>query len=394
VNTHSNKGIILFTGGAFFALFLMGFVDNLKGPVLPFLMQEFNFTYTQGGTIAMAAYLGFLVATLFTGVLADAAGKKVPLLLGGFAFLVGILGFTGFKSYGMLIVSMGVIGLGIGAFDLGANMIIVDLRTNDRGRYLSLMSVFHGIASSAAPYLAGLLLAAQYNWRTAYLGSLVLVIMMILFAALGRYPKSAEKSSNAMNLKEIGGSLSPQMGWLFVQAGCYMALEIGAASWLVEFAARVKGLPLETASLYVSLMFAGAILGRIANSFFIDRVGYSRMTLIYASAASLCLGTGIFSPAGLSFFLPLSGMFYAAIFSTTIAMVSELPGGSTGTIMGLLMASAGLGGMAGPWLVGYLGDRVGLQLGFSALLLFCLMIILYQVMVKYYAGRKQRSNLP
>jgi len=73
---HNRKSLWLITAGAFFAFFLFGFTDNLKGPTLPAPLTDLHFSYAQGGTLLFAAYVGFLIATLFTGVLADLAGKK------------------------------------------------------------------------------------------------------------------------------------------------------------------------------------------------------------------------------------------------------------------------------------------------------------------------------
>jgi len=67
---HNRKSLWLITAGAFFAFFLFGFTDNLKGPTLPALLRDLHFSYAQGGTLRSAAYVGFLIATLFTGVLA------------------------------------------------------------------------------------------------------------------------------------------------------------------------------------------------------------------------------------------------------------------------------------------------------------------------------------
>ena len=75
MKSRSNNTILLLTIGAFFAFFVFGFSDNLKGPVLPTLLQDLKFNYSLGGTILLGAYLGFIAATLTTGFLADMVGQ-------------------------------------------------------------------------------------------------------------------------------------------------------------------------------------------------------------------------------------------------------------------------------------------------------------------------------
>ena len=154
----------LLTVGGFYAFFVFGFVDNLKGPTLPALLRDLEFSYSQGGTILFAAYLGFMVATLLTGVLADAAGIKMVLLLAGVSLVVGLTAFSLVGSFWLLAAALFVVGLGLGAIEVGGNGLIVDLHSLKRGRYLNLLAVFHGVGSLVVPLFAAQLLAAAFTW--------------------------------------------------------------------------------------------------------------------------------------------------------------------------------------------------------------------------------------
>jgi fucose permease len=48
------------TFGCFLSFFAFGFIDNLKGPILPELLHAEKFTMTQGGTFFLSAYIGFV----------------------------------------------------------------------------------------------------------------------------------------------------------------------------------------------------------------------------------------------------------------------------------------------------------------------------------------------
>jgi MFS family permease len=82
--------------------------------------------------------------------------------------LLGTLGYSLASQLGLLSVSMGVLGFGLGGVDMAGYLIIVAYYTQNKGRYLNLTAFFHGLASTIAPYYAGLLLAAGISWRQVY----------------------------------------------------------------------------------------------------------------------------------------------------------------------------------------------------------------------------------
>jgi fucose permease len=106
--------------------------------------------------------------------------------------------------------------------------------------------------------------------------------------------------------------------------------------------------------------------------------------MLYTSlAAVVCMAIGIFAPASLSFFLPLTGLFFSIIFPTATAAVSDLHKENVGTILGLLFTFAGIGGMLGPWIVGIFSDWMGIQMGFGMILIFCIgMSITFGLLIK------------
>src|SRR5512137_442205 len=98
----------LITAGGFLAFFLFGFADNLKGATLPAILKDLNFSYSQGGAIFLGAYVGFLVATLLTGMLSDLAGNKAVILVACACLLPGLAGYGSFSAFWVLTAAMTV----------------------------------------------------------------------------------------------------------------------------------------------------------------------------------------------------------------------------------------------------------------------------------------------
>ena len=371
VKEKSTKLIKVITLGAFFSFFLFGFSDNLKGATLPVLLDDLNFNYAYGGTILLLAYLGFLIATLIAGPLSDIAGKKVVIFLASTFLAAGMLGYSVVSELWALALTMFIMGLGLGALEVGANLIIVDVHPDDKARYLNLLAFFHGIGSMIAPLYAGQMLVMGFSWRRVYQFGAGIALLVLIYFLLAKYPRTSSTETNTLNFKNLGKSaFSREMILFFISITVYVAAEIGIGAWLVEFLQKVKLQSVTQSTLYLALFFGSMTAGRFIGSFFLSRVEYIKSMLYAGVAALIFVSIGVFSSAELAVLLPLSGFFFSIIFPTLTAAVSDMHQENQGTILGLLFTFAGLGGMLGPWAVGLLSNWVGMQFGFGIILFF------------------------
>ena len=365
----------LLTAGGFYAFFSFGFIDNLKGPTLPALLTDLNFSYGQGGAILFGAYLGFMVATLLTGVLADARGIKSVLLLAGVCLTAGLAAFSLVSAFWLLAIALFVVGLGLGSIEVGGNSLIVDLHQRDRGRFLNLLAVFHGVGAFVVPLFAALLLSYSFSWRQVYQIAIILAVGLALFFAVVKYPR-APRTGDALALRTLfAAGFTRRMTWYYLFIAVYVAAEIGFAAWIVEFLQQVKGYDVGVSSLYLSAFFAAIMLGRFAGSFVVERIGYLTIMLIATIASIASLSLGLFGPPTLTFLLPLTGLFFSIMFPTATAAVSALPIANMSAVLGMLFTFGGLGGALGPWLIGVAADLVGLELAFGLTIVFGLVML-------------------
>jgi fucose permease len=365
----SKTNLVLLTAGCFFAFFLFGFTDNLKGPTLPPMLAELGINYGTGGNIFFNLYLGFLIATLITGILADHLGLKVVVLLAGAMLAIGVGGYSSLGTPALLSTSLFVIGLGLGGFELGANAVIVNLYHEQKGLYLNLMGVMHGLGSTIAPLFAGWMFTLGTTWRTIYRWDLLLIGIFILYSLFLRYPKAEEKSS--LNFRDIpNAAFKGHIPIYYLAIMFYVAAEIGIASWMVLYLQEVRGASVALSNQALAFFFAALMLGRLIGGFFVHKLGYLRSILIASILATACIGIGMFT--SLSIFLPLTGLFFSIIFPTITAAVSDIQHENLNTVLGVLFTFAGIGGMIGPWLAAWGSQFFGVQNGFAINLLLAL----------------------
>lgn len=394
MKTTTKTLIWLLTGGAFFAFFVFGFTDNLKGPTLPALLQDLQLNYAIGGTILMGIYLGFMAASLISGFLADALGEKIVLVNAGICLALGVVGFTLSSSPVLLTICMIFLGFGMGSLELGCNSLIVLLLTKNTGRYLNLMAVMHGLGSMLAPLFAGWLLMQGSSWRAVYRWDLILVAILIMFFLTARFPLRDETGSKKTIFSQIGSTAfsSTMLVYYFAQM-IYVAIEMGISSWMVEFLQKAHSQSVGQSTQALSIFFALVMIGRLIGSFFVEKLGYLRSVLFAALASSTCVAASLFGPARWAWLLPVSGLFLSIIFPTITASVTNTNKENTSIILGLLFTSAGFGGILGPWLVGFASDLGGIQFGFSLNLLFGILTALSAlVLLRHFSHHAKDSS--
>lgn len=369
----NHRGIM--TAACFAGYFLFGFVDNMKGATLPSVLEETGFGYAGGANIVLGEYAGFVLATLFTGILSDRFGKRFVMFLAGLLLLAGITGYAGSQRFAWFVATFFLVGTGCGALELGGSNIISGLYERGRGKFLSLLTCFHGIGSLLSPMVAAWAVGAGLGWRGAYRLSLVVVALFLLLMVFARDTGRQAEREERGDFREALRSVSTRRVALpFVIMFAYVATEIALSTWLTDFLVKEKGFSFAAGAAGLSLYFACIMGGRLAGSFFVDRIGHGRVLAACGAGATVMLALGIFGPARMAYALPLTGVFYSVIFPTATAAVSDLVDKNRGTVLGLLFCCGGVGGMAGPWLTGMLSDWGGPRVGMGVNAVFCLII--------------------
>ncbi len=362
------RAALLLTVGGFLSFFIFGFIDNLKGPILPELLRAEQLSYSQGGLLLLAVYVGFVIATLLTGVMADLVGNRGVLLFAGICLCLGLGGIGFIDSFGLWMLLFGFVGLGLGAIEVGANGLMVELYPNSRGRYLNLLATCHGAGSLVVPLYVAWLVKRQYSWQSIHLTAAVPALLLTLLFLVCEREAQQGVSGHAhwdwASLRRVGFTRS--MRWYYLLIGAYVAVELGVAAWMVEYLQNVRGFSIERSSLALSGFFVMIMLGRFLGSFIVERLGYRSVLGMALVGGIVCLASAIFGPEPFIVLLPLSGIFFSIVFPTVTAAVTDLHQANMGSIMGILFTFGGIGGALGPWTVGMLSDQLGLQLGMAS----------------------------
>ena len=120
--------------------------------------------------------------------------------------------------------------------------------------------------------------------------------------------------------------LSGPLLLLGIAIAAYVAAEIGVSNWVVAF---LEPAPLTTATLALSLFWAGLTVGRLVSSVIADRFDHVRFTIVCAIAMGVTIAVASLAP---SLPLAIAAFFAAGVASGPVFPISWPSAGSASPI--------------------------------------------------------------
>jgi MFS family permease len=169
----------LATAGKFFE----GMIVFMQGVGLPLISEEFSLSDLDKGLITASTLAGILLGALFLGGLADRLGRK-PVFIGEMVLLLGSLVMAACSpNKELLIASLFVTGLALGADYPTAHLVISEsIPASMRGRLVLGAFSFQAIGAVLGTAIAAVILGAKPDldaWRLFYFVPVIPVVAVI-----------------------------------------------------------------------------------------------------------------------------------------------------------------------------------------------------------------------
>jgi fucose permease len=283
-------------------------------------------------------------------------------------------------------------GLGAGTLDGGANGLFLDLYTTGRGRALNLLHLFFSIGALAAPITIGLLVDSGVGWQAIVVGTgLAAVPLAILFGIVampgGRRHRTAGEGQDRPARSPFRSRFAAPIILLSLAIGFYVASEVGVSSWLVRF---LEPAPLTTATLALSLYWAGLAVGRLISSALADRFDHLRFAAACAVGMAVALVGAIFVsslPLSIALF-GVAGIASGPVYPMIIAIGGDRYPDRSAAVSGFLGGTAVVGSIVYPPIMGLMSVTVGLTFAMAGNFVLALACAGALVL----AGRTRRSG--
>ena len=375
----------LLVGLIFLVFFVISFLSNIIGPLVPDIIKTFGLSLTMASFLPFSFFVAYGVMSIPSGILIELYGEKKVMLL---AFLVSSTGaflFALNSSYLFYLISLFLIGSGMAMLQVAINPL---LRVTGGEKEFAFNSVlgqlFFGLASFISPLVYTYLVIntnqptsfitrliknitiPNLEWISLYWIFAIISLAMVFLIRISNFPKVERKENEKSGAIETHLKLlkKPIVLLYFLAIFCYVGTEQGIANWISQFLEiyhdidpQVQGA--KTISNFWGMMTLGTLLGLLLLKF-LD----SRKVLIVASVGTtFFLISALFGSTEQALIaFPLIGFFISTMWSIIISLALNSVAEAHGSFSGILVTGIA-GGAIVPFIVGALGDVFGLKTG-------------------------------
>jgi MFS transporter, FSR family, fosmidomycin resistance protein len=343
-------------------------LQSLIPAIYPLVKEGFGLTFTQVGLITFTFQVTASLLQPAVGAFTDRRPQPFSLAAGMCFTLAGLVLLSVARTYGVLLVSVGLVGLGSSVFHPESSRVANMAAGGRRGLAQSIFQVGGNFGSALGPLLAALILASRGTARIPWFTPLPVAGFAILVwvgrwyrdrvAEAGSRPRLARSEGAGLSRGRVAAAVIILLVLIFSKY-FYLA---GMTSYLTFYLMERFGLGVQRAQLHLFLFQFSVAAGTVLGGPLGDRIG--RKYVIWGSILGVAPFTIALPYAGLPLTTILSvpiGLILASAFSSILVYAQELLPGSLGLVSGLSFGFAfGMGGI-GSAVLGTLADQWGIQ---------------------------------
>ncbi|MBO9456278.1 multidrug effflux MFS transporter [Paracoccus sp. R12_1] len=272
------------------------FAVDMYLPALPQVARDLDTTETGAALTLTAYFVTFGIAQMIYGPMADAVGRKRPLVIGVVIFLVATVAAALAPSIGWLIAARAVQGLGSATLMVVPRAVIRDLATGPAAaKMMAAIMIVISISPMLAP-LTGSLVMAWGGWREIFgvlAAAALLSLCLILFVlpetlpAENRRPvRLAPMLSGAKRLLGDRRFMGLTMIGGFGMASFFVFLSTASFVYTRQYGLSPTGFSIAFAINAIGFFTASQFAGPMAARFGMERVialaitGFAALTLL------------------------------------------------------------------------------------------------------------------
>jgi fucose permease len=372
----------------FLIFFVISFLTNILGPLIPDIINSFRLSLTLAGFLPFSFFIAYAVMSIPAGMMVERFREKRVMLVAFGVALVGAFCFAALPRFSVGLTSLFLIGIGMAMLQVTINPLLRVAGGEEHFAFNSVMAqLIFGLASflspqvysylvlnlpkvsgQSSPFLKALkrLVPENLPWVSLYWVFALITLGMVLLLAAVRLPKVELKEEERAGAWDIYRELFRKKIVLLYFLGifAYVGTEQGVANWISKFLATYHGIDpqtkgADTVSLFWGLMTAGCLLGLILLKIFDSR----KVLIGFAGAALITLGAALFGPGSVALIaFPLMGFCASVMWSIIFSLALNSLDRHHGSFSGILCTGI-VGGALVPLVVGWLGDHFGLRVG-------------------------------
>ncbi|MCM4168583.1 L-fucose-proton symporter [Arenibacter antarcticus] len=373
-----------------FIFFVISFLTNILGPLIPDIITDFKMSLTMAALLPFAFFIAYGVFSIPSGIAVEKYGEKTTILGAFFIAFCGAILFSLVPTFPIALLSLFLIGSGMAMLQVAINPLLRVAGGEEHFAFNSVLGqLAFGLASFVSPFLFSYLVLnledysgtensnfmitlfhnlvpAELPWVSLYWIFAIICLLMLVLIAPVKLPKvernEEEKAGNWATNKVL--LKNKKVIFYFMAVFAYVGTEQGVANWMSQFLSQYHGFDpriegATTISLFWGLLTVGCILGLI-----LLKIMDSKLVLkLFSGAAILSLTAALFGSAQVALIaFPMIGFFASVMWSIIISLALNSVRDNHGALSGILCSGI-VGGAVVPLIVGSIGDAIGLRGG-------------------------------
>jgi fucose permease len=379
-------------GLIFLIFFVISLLQNMLGPLIPDIIDDFNLSLTLAGFLPFSFFIAYAVMSIPTGFLIEKFREKAILLVAFSISFAGAILFATNSTFVYALLSLFLMGTGVAMMQVGINPLLRAAGGEKHFAFNSVLAQFiFGLASFLSPklyiyfvqnlkdesthknFIIKLLsnvVPEDLSWISLYWIFALITLIMIMIIVVTKIPKvelkENERIGNWGNFIMLFKSKTVILYLIGIIA--YVGTEQGIADWISKFLVNYHQYDPQTVGARVvshfwGLMTVGCLLGLL-----LLKILDSRKVLIsFSLAAIISLTFGLFGPGKVALIaFPLVGFFASVMWSIIFSLALNSFNRYHGAFSGILCTGIS-GGAIVPVIIGWLGNMFGLRFGMAFL---------------------------
>lgn len=380
----------------FATMFVLGGIQNTKGIILEKVQSDIQLDISQVGVMVSVFQIGFLLASLVAGILADRKGIKFAMGIGTVLMIIGLIGTGAAYTVAFFLGFYLIVGLGIGSMTVSVATLIPTYFKERAGVIFNLANALFGVGMIVTPLILNAIFAQNISWRFFYIGVSV-IIAVILFALLSFKPDkpSSGQAQDKVTVKSVLQLFqNRQILLVILFILFYVAAEAGFLNFFPIFYTSLDIAGMDAAHKaatagYIIASFAFLFtIGRFVGGLIIYKLGERRTLIAFSLFALLSLIAGRIFVTNFSYVMMLFGLAMSVLFPTAQGIASKLTK-QAGSLQGLIYVASGLGGAVVGIVIGQVSEAFGIGNGFNLLIVFTALICIFAFMIRTPKGSDQ-----
>jgi MFS transporter, FHS family, L-fucose permease len=381
-------------GLVFLIFFVISFLTNILGPIVPALIKDFSLSLTLAGLLPFAFFIAYGVMSIPGGILVERYREKSTMVFSFGVAFVGALLFALLPSFAVALPSLFLIGIGMAILQVAINPLLRVAGGEEHFAFNSVLAqLIFGSASFFSPSVYTYLVTHLSNpnaprnfiistldkvvpstlpWISLYWLFACISVLMILVIGISRFPRVERKEDERTGAWETHRTLlkNKTVILFFIGIFAYVGTEQGIANWISQFLSTYHGIDPETVgSATVGRFWLMMTFGCLLGLLLLKLIDSKKVLLGFTCAAIVILTIALLGSSETALIaFPLLGFALSVMWSIIFSLALNSVGEHHGSFSGIL-CTAIIGGAVVPLIIGWLGDMVGLRTGMCFLYL-------------------------